>query len=65
MSVLPPFMSFVITFTQRVPPLTVVDSPPTARSVLSDEEPKLYVPLEALLARLTPPEYMVAVEAAE
>ena len=54
----------VITLTQRVPPATVVDRPPTARSLGVVLEPKFHVPFLALLASEMPPSYINVVCAA-
>ena len=61
MGSVPPLVSCVITLTQRVPPSTVVERPPTERSDGVVLEPKFQVPFLALEARLTPPSYMTEV----
>ena len=53
----------VITLMQRVPPSTVVDSPPTEQSLGTLLEAKFHVPFLALLARLVPPVYITVVAA--
>ena len=58
-----PLCNFAITLMQRVPPDTVVDSPPTARSAGLSVLPKFHVPFFALLARLVPPLYITSVAA--
>ena len=62
--IVPPLTNRVMTFTQRVPPSTVVDRPPTARSVGAALEPKFHVPFFAFPGRPAPPEYITSVAAA-
>ena len=58
---LPALCSIVSTLTQRVPPLTVVDKPPIARSPASALAPQFHVPFLALEARFSPPSYITVV----